>query len=251
MCRLLGLIANREVDLTFSLLEGAKTLRSMSVKNADGWGLGWYEGGRPRVIKEPRSADGSRPFQEVAIEGRARIFVGHVRRATTGDPHVDNCHPFQHDSWLFAHNGSVDRDSLIGRLDEEQGGAIRGQTDSEVYFHWILQSIAGSGSVQDGILNAVKLAGEVPHTGLNFLLSDGTSLYAFRGASTNPSYYSLSYLRRNPNASQANELRSSEVQTLIHSKALRGEEAILVASEKLTNEPWQEIPLARIMHEAA
>jgi predicted glutamine amidotransferase len=84
-------------------------------------------------------------------------------------------------------------------------------------------------------------------TGLNFILTDGTHLYAYRNAAKSPGYYSLFYLRREPRPDGIEELHSAEVQALLRSKALRGEKAVLVCSEKLTNEAWQEIPLGRLL----
>ena len=58
---------------------------------------------------------------------------------------------------------------------------------------------------------------------------------------------SLFYLWRDPKPGSIDELQSAEVQALLRSKALRGEMAVLVCSEKLTNEAWQEIPLGRLL----
>ena len=246
MCRLLGVIANKEVDLRFSLLEGPKTLKDLSEQHKDGWGLGWYEGGSPKVVKEPRKAAESPKYEQTSAEASSRIFVAHVRRATQGGNTPHNCHPFKWGRWLFAHNGTVNRDQLLNLLNKEHRDAIRGETDSEVYFHWILQTIEHEGDVVNGIKVALRAVRNFRHSGLNFILSDGERLYAFREASQNCGYYSLYRLNRDPR--QPGPIRlESEVKVLLESKSLNNERAVLVCSEKLTQEEWLEIPLRHLL----
>lgn len=52
MCRLLGVIANKPVDLEFSL----ERFKKFASRNSDGWGIGWYEVGKTKIFKESRSA---------------------------------------------------------------------------------------------------------------------------------------------------------------------------------------------------
>lgn len=51
MCRLLGVIANKPVDLEFSFLKADKPFRELGRTNPDGWGIGWYENGLAKVDK--------------------------------------------------------------------------------------------------------------------------------------------------------------------------------------------------------
>ncbi|MGC8720724.1 MAG: class II glutamine amidotransferase [Thermodesulforhabdaceae bacterium] len=246
MCRLLGVIANKEVDLRFSLYEGPKTLRDLSKENEDGWGLGWYRGGSPKVVKEPRQAAESRGYRRTSAEARSRIFVAHVRKATKGSRTMENCHPFKWNQWLFAHNGSVDVEALFELLNEEHRNAIHGETDSEVYFHWILQNVEQKGDVVHGIRVALREARKVRHTGLNFLLTDGEKLYAYREASQSYNYYSLYSLSRDSRQPGPVSFES-KVGALLESKSLNNERAVLVCSEKLTQEEWLEIPLRHLL----
>lgn len=247
MCRLLGVIANKPVDLRFSLVEGPNTVMSMSHWNPDGWGVGWYrDDGTPVVIKEPTLAAASNRYHRTAAEGRSRIFIAHVRRATTGELSYENCHPFTKDNWIFAHNGSVeDYESLMECLTEAHRKSIMGETDSEILFHWLLQNIEACDSVIDGVKAAIE---EIrSYTAINFLLSDGERMYAYREAKTSTDYYTLYWLVRYPTSPGPLEARSNEVKVLLESKAMRGEKAVLVCSEKLTDEPWKEIPLGDLL----
>ncbi len=243
MCRLLGLIANKPVDLRFSLFEGNHTLHEMSNRNPDGWGLGWYEeGGQAHVFKEPLSASQSQSFRSTAHQ-ISRVFVAHVRRGTQGNNVLENTHPFLHGVYLFAHNGTVnEHEALRAKLSTEHRNALAGKTDSEVLFHWILQSIEGAdGQVLAGVKTAVEHIHD--YSALNFLLSDGHKLYAYRDAKESPSYYSLFYLERTRHEGTYQSLvRQTSVKALLESKALKSEEAVLVCSERLTQEHWREVP---------
>jgi predicted glutamine amidotransferase len=249
MCRLLGIRANRPVDIKFSL----SNFQRFAEKNPDGYGIGWYENDEPKVFREPICALDSEHFLRIGREVRSHIFICHVRRGTCGERREENCHPFQYGRWLFAHNGSVYRkDVLHGRLRAEHQNAISGGTDSEVYFHWILQNIEDCGNdVVRGICAAVEfIYHRYCFTGLNFLLSDGKNLYAFRYASQDSSYYSLYYLQRDPKdwPSGAINLESKELGTLIQSKKLKDERAVLVCSECLTKEEdWRSIDLGNLL----
>jgi glutamine amidotransferase len=247
MCRLLGLIANKPVDFKFSLKEGPKTLADMSEQNPHGWGLGWYQpDGLPKVAKEPRKARDNEQFCRTAAEGFSHIFIAHVRFASVGGVSVENCHPFQSDKWLFAHNGTIRRadcESLRRRLNPNRQDAIRGQTDSEVFFHWLLQNIESSDSVVEGLRKAIHTISD--YSALNFLLSDGDVLYAYRDAKQKGDY-TLYWVARPPEQAGA-FVAESKLKTMLESKALRGERAVLVCSEMLTEEPWNEIPTGHLL----
>jgi glutamine amidotransferase len=245
MCRLFGLRANRPVDIEFSLVTGHQPFQKLGEKHPNGWGIGWYDNGTPKVTKEPIPATASEELGPLAKHVESSLIISHLRKATCGEVTEANCHPFQHHNWLFAHNGSVDRGALWKKLNDSHRGAIHGRTDSEVFFHWILQNVEKTESVERGLRTALN--GMTGFTGLNFLLADGRSLYAYRNASKNRDYYSLFYLRRDLQAQGLEELRSKEVQALLCSKALRGEKAVLVCSEKLTDEAWKEIPLGSLL----
>jgi glutamine amidotransferase len=245
MCRLFGLRANKAVDVEFSLLTGATTMRQLGKKHAGGWGVGWYEGATAAVKKEPISAATSEQFPQIVKQVKSPTVITHVRWPTQGDPTVANTHPFQYQNWLFAHNGGLKHEPLLTKLDATHRSAVQGETDSEVFFHWILQNMERTKSVPDGLRIAVKEASGF--TGLNFVLTDGANLYAYRNAATRTGYYSLYYLRRDPKPGGMDEFQSAEVKALLRSKDLRGEKAVLVCSEKLTSEAWQEIPLGSLL----
>ncbi len=223
MCRLFGVRADHPVDLRHALTTGERPFHELGEKHPHGWGIGWYHRGRAHVRHEAHSAANSRDFPHVAGRIRTCVALAHVRKATCGAVSAANCHPFRQDNWLFAHNGSVEREPLWAKLADRHRTGIHGETDSEVLFHWLLQCVEREGSLSEGLRHAVDGVGK--YTGLNFVLTDGLSLYAYRDAAEHPAYYSLFYLRR-PNGDS---------------------NAVFVCSERITDEAWQEIPLGSLL----
>lgn len=239
MCRLLGVVGNREVDVVFSFVGARRSFVEQSRSNPDGWGIGWFEGGVPRVFKE------SLPLylsdMEVVRSVRSRVIVAHVRFATHGGRSLENTHPFVYGGYLFAHNGVVDRSGLLELLEPRYRGLLRGETDSEALFYYIVQTIEDVGDVVGGIVEAVRSLVErgVWFTSLNSLLATSDALYVLRYARSDPSYYTLYVLRR-PSGTDL-EVLSRETRMLVISKLRSGEEAVIVASEEMTEEDWRPI----------
>ncbi len=244
MCRLLGVAANKPVDIRFSL----ERFKALSDKNPDGWGIGWYEGENPRIFKEAISAgDKNSQLPRLSEQVHSNIIIAHVREGTKGPPSKDNSHPFAHENWIFAHNGSVDRDYLHPLLHDEYRSEIKGETDSEVYFLWILQNILQQKDVVKGTRSAVKEVIKRDYTGLNFLLSHKNTLFAFRYSSKERKRYSLYFLKRPPSDLNSWEsMLSHETWAEILSRAQKGEKFILVCSEKLTEENWNEVKFGHL-----
>lgn len=244
MCRLFGVIANAPVDLEFSLERFKKFARW----NPDGWGLGWYEEKEPKIFKQGISAtDDKSKLPILSKEVSSNIIIAHVRKGTGAEPSERNSHPFKYKNWIFAHNGSVSKDHLLSLLNTEHTNALHGETDSEVYFHWLIQCIDEEQNAVKGITKAIKKVVEKSYTGLNFLLSDGDTLYAFRYANICKGYYALYKLKRGLPKPDLIEFLSKETRALILSKSLRNEKSLLVCSEKLTEEKWKEIGFGNLL----
>ena len=245
MCRLLGLMANRVVDLEFSL----ERLEEYSIQNPDGWGIGWYKDDKAQVFKQGFSVDSEdSDYAAISRSVESMTIIAHVRQMTEGEPANRNSHPFKLKNWIFAHNGGVDREHLLPLLTEEHHDALQGETDSEVFFYWILQCMEDKQDPVAGIDTAVKKIVEgIQYSSLNFLLSDGNKMYTFHYSDKAREHYSLYRLNRDPALPGPISIESEETKVLLHSKALKGESAILICSEKLTEEDWEEIPFGNLV----
>ena len=118
MCRHLGWLG-REVTLSALVLDPPHSLRVQSyaprrqkhgLMNADGWGVGFFDGGVPRRWRSPAPLWGDVSFDSVAPALRSHCVVAAVRSATVGMPiEASATAPFTDGQWLLSHNGVVDR----------------------------------------------------------------------------------------------------------------------------------------------
>jgi glutamine amidotransferase len=160
--------------------------------NGDGFGIGWYgKFDLPGVYKDIRPAWNDTNLQALAAQIESPMFLAHVR-ATTGSPvQRTNCHPFNHENWLFVHNGVINEYDKLHRdlafaVAPELFPLIRGTTDSELMFLLAL-TFGMAGNVLAGLS---RMAGFVEHLAeqhgveealqMTLGISDGESLYAVR-----------------------------------------------------------------------
>jgi predicted glutamine amidotransferase len=235
MCRLFGQHAHPDFDRCEPLCTARNALRFQSHAHPHGWGIGWYERGRPHVRRGllPAHADGG--FVRAAREARSRIVIAHVRDASVGPVTRENTHPFVHGPWLFAHNGTLARFKKVRRVRDALEDAIapplrealRGDTDSERLFHLFLTCLparirgggATLGEVHRALAEATEIASRIADapgatpSSLNFVVSDGRILAACR--------------RGRP----------------LHAATGAGaRQAFVVASERIGEGAWEEIP---------
>jgi len=121
---------------------------------------------------------------------------------------------------------------------------FEGTTDSEAFFHLIVQEAEDAGDPIEGIIRAVeKIVNRgISFSSLNFIASDGKKLQALRYANKRLSYYTLYYLERPREALNLRKL-SKETRQLILMKLASREKAMLIASEPMSDEPhWKLIP---------
>jgi predicted glutamine amidotransferase len=222
MCRLLGVVASRPVDHRTLLAERPRSLAALGEEHRDGWGLAAASGGRWRIDKGTRPASCDARFRERALSSSGEILVSHVRKRTVGSIRKTNAHPFARGRWVFAHNGTVqDRAWITARTSPERAAEIRGETDSEAFFAFVLtrldEAVVTSASPEADDVLARTLAECRAREGFgsfNFLLSDGASVYAHRFGR------SLYVLERGDD---------------------RRARAVFIASEVMTGEAWREV----------
>ena len=220
MCRIFGCVASEPVSVRHELLEARNPMIRQSQEHDSGWGMAVYgrtDGGEPHLVRFPQAAYADADFQR-ATERRGRIFNVHVRRATMGGLTLENTHPFVLGDYSFSHNGTV---LHYTRLLEDGVAAPRGQTDSEHVFNFLMRDFDPAdvaGSLRHAVLATVERS---EFSGVNFLFSDGERLWAYRLG-----IFELHWLAR------AGSRDGSSA---------AGPRQLLVASERLTNEPWHSV----------
>jgi glutamine amidotransferase len=226
MCRILGVVADASAEFRFCLRDAPRSLGVLSREHPDGWGVAVFEEEEGWELgKEPLSAFADPRFGEVAGESKGRVLVAHVRKRTVGPVSRENTHPFQRGRWVFAHNGTIaELERLRASASAERLAEVEGTTDSEVFFAFLLTRIDEARTpqeVDEALVRALREVAATPSFGAcNFLLSDGELLYAFRRGRT------LFTLERS----------LGDV-----AKSPRARRAVLVASEQISQEPWQAV----------
>src|SRR5919202_5067888 len=147
MCRLFGCRSLAPGGVAHELVHGANALRVQSREHPDGWGLGWYVGRVPQVVRSLSPAHGDDDFEEVSSFVSASTIVAHIRKASVGAVSLANTHPFEWGPWLFAHNGTIPQwnacvEDVEAAIEPGLRTKIQGETDSERCFYLFLTRLA-------------------------------------------------------------------------------------------------------------
>ncbi len=242
MCRLLGVVASETTHFQFTLHEAPRSLATLSADHPDGWGLAVHRRERGWEVNKHAVRAGDCPhFREVAASARGEVLLAHIRKRTVGPVGAANTHPFRRGEWVFAHNGTIeDIDWFAARASGERRREIEGDTDSERFFAFLLTALDEAGPGRDRADAALARCAEQalahPRLGAaNFLLSNGESLWALRAGRT------LHLLTRGPGDDVVPSRRSPETDAELATPWSARRHAVLLASEHLTDEPWDEI----------
>lgn len=225
--------------------------------NGDGFGIGWYAreiNPEPVTFVSVNPAWSNRNLRNLAPRIRTDCFIAHVRAASVGEVSESNCHPFQYKDLLMMHNGGVENFQKIKRkirepLSDELYNWIRGQTDSEHIFAFLLQRLLNNR--QDISPESVMDAFEKTFSDLRTMMDEtGIKEAAYLNmVVTNGDFFVGTRYTTDP---------IEEPLTLYHSEGGRyviedgisqmaapedDDHAVLIVSEKLTDDPnWTLIP---------
>ena len=186
------------------------SLKSLGNSNPDGWGIGFYLSPDSDVILpvvvrgEPRAPLDPRYDKAVTdmINYMHKCGIAHVRSGTSGSTGgIPNPHPFQrcgitrNFQMLFAHNGSIPVEVLLeliqainpAYLDLNPPDYAPDYLDSDLYAIYIMEIIDTyhNNTIEECIMIGItKLdsALNFDNAQLNFVMSDGFTLWALRYA---------------------------------------------------------------------
>jgi glutamine amidotransferase len=171
MCRLFGFRSVIDSQVHRSLLAADNALGVQSNEHPDGWGVAFYVDGAPHLTRSPFTALGDQLFHRLSGVVASHTVLAHVRKATQGANNVLNCHPFQHGSWVFAHNGDVQgfaalRKHMVAEVAPSLRRYILGDTDSEVIFYLLLTQLSAARPLRESratheVVGALKRTCEV------------------------------------------------------------------------------------------
>jgi glutamine amidotransferase len=197
MCRHLGWLG-RETSISSLVLDPPHGLRVQSyaprrqkhgLLNADGWGVGFFDGATPRRWRSAAPLWGDVSFDSVAPALRSHCVVAAVRSATVGMPiEASATAPFTDGQWFLSHNGVVDREALpsCSRAESTCDSAIL----AALIFDRGLDALAET---------IVEVGADDPNARLNIMAANGSRLLATTWGDT------LSILRRDDGLVLASE----------------------------------------------
>lgn len=257
MSRLIGVISSQSERLRCVLARHRDAI-GREGQPSDGWGVGFYQGDEVLLRRRPRDPRVGLTFQDLATEIQTDVLVGHIRSATVGDPSQENTHPFRFRSWIFAHQGTVDRfpavrERLLESVPDFLRRNVRGETDSEHFFHLFLAFLHDTGRLEDpdvGVTNAMdalrtslalldRLVSEVGGTKstMNAIATNGRILLALRRGP--PMRYLCQEGIRDCDVCRIPPLRADRTAKPVDHDALR---YALVATDVDARPGWTELP---------
>lgn len=193
MCRLFGFTSRKQLPIHHSLVAADNALAVQSRHHPDGWGIAYFVNASPSLHRGTEPAFRDEDFRALSDSVSSHTVIAHVRQATVGNVCLNNTHPFQHDSWVFAHNGTVYgfnilRPYFIEEISPELRAQIRGATDSEHCFYLFLSELESrtdlnAATIQDvedaltaclqKIASWCRLVGIRQAPCMNFMVSNG------------------------------------------------------------------------------
>ncbi|RMZ89559.1 hypothetical protein DV736_g3207, partial [Chaetothyriales sp. CBS 134916] len=124
--------------------------------NGDGFGVGWYTdpslglGPDPCIFTSTLPAWNCVNLERLAPKTASHLIFAHVRATTEGSLAESNCHPFQHNTLMWMHNGNIGAWKYIKRpladsLADKWFLGVKGGTDSEWAFALFLDTLEREG----------------------------------------------------------------------------------------------------------
>jgi predicted glutamine amidotransferase len=166
-----------------------------TVVNGDGCGIGWYgEREEPGIYRGILPAWSDKNLSSICHQLKSRLFLAHVRSATTGGVSMSNCHPFGMGRHLFMHNGQIGGYEHIKRrietfIPDEIYANRCGNSDSEAIF-LIAAGLGLDEAPVDALAQTLKICSDISaKAGIDQAIrfsaihSDGKVLRAFRWSS--------------------------------------------------------------------
>jgi len=154
MCRIFGFRSRISLAVHHSLVEAENALSVQSKAHPDGWGLGYFDGKDPQIIKAVNPAHSDAGFAHISRLISCQALVAHVRKATVGNLSINNTHPFKHGRWIFAHNGDIEgfqhlRPFFLEEMTPHFRDLLQGTTDSEHCFYLFLTELDRLDNIDD------------------------------------------------------------------------------------------------------
>ncbi|EXJ56181.1 glutamine amidotransferase [Cladophialophora yegresii CBS 114405] len=165
MCRFMVYKGSKPIILSKLITEPSHSILTQSYDsrlrldsrrpvNGDGFGVGWYTepelGPDPCIFTSTLPAWNCVNLERIAPKTASRLVFAHVRATTEGSLAENNCHPFQHNTLMWMHNGNIGAWTYVKRpladcLSDKWFLGVKGGTDSEWAFALFLDTLEREG----------------------------------------------------------------------------------------------------------
>lgn len=156
MSHLVAYLGNEPENMACALFSARSALSSRTENRADGWGLGFVQGGDVLLQKRPRASTNEVDFYALAKDLRADALVGRVGLGEGASANIvaEDADPFRFRSWLFGSVGQVSsngfagiRERVLESIPDFLRRNIRGKSPSEHIFHLFLAFMHDAGTL--------------------------------------------------------------------------------------------------------
>ncbi|WP_194291302.1 class II glutamine amidotransferase [Cumulibacter manganitolerans] len=251
MCRLLGYVTGVPAPISASLGEGLfGQFTSLCTIHCDGWGMAWRRPDGIGIRTSPESALVDPAYAELAHQPLSDAGMVHLRWATDGlAVSPENTHPFTDGRLALAHNGSIAPIAeLESLLTAESLAAVRGTTDSERYFRYLVQEIGAAADEPEpeAVRRTISaLHHRFPTSSLNALLLSPSHLYAVHvnSAATGP----IRSVRAMYDSADDIPLGHADSSGYFAMAYRVRDEAVHVISSGVSPAGWQPVPLDSVL----
>jgi len=157
MCRLLAFSAKSKTTIPAFIGAEFSQFLDLSEVHHDSWGIALDGGNQTQLVKKPQTAKKSEEFSNTINSESGLGGLLHFRWASPGLPVTQqNAHPFNYQDISFIHNGALSPyETLRDSISDEFIKLRTGETDSELFFLFLLTEIEKSGFVA-GVVNAIR-----------------------------------------------------------------------------------------------
>lgn len=157
MCRLLAFTSHNTTTIPEFVGREFGEFLKLSKVHHDAWGIAIDDGTNTALIKAAETASASDHFSQTINAKSGLGGLLHFRWASPGLPVSDqNAHPFNYRDISFIHNGALSPYDALEQLVAPEFKKLRvGQTDSELFFLYLLGEIEVSG-FKDGVIKAIR-----------------------------------------------------------------------------------------------
>ena len=232
MCRLLGYTAPNAT--TFNDVVGANfdEFINLSTDHCDGWGIASSESNKASLYKEPVAANKSSHFKDEISSHKSNAALLHLRWATEGMAvNENNTHPFTYEGITFIHNGSITPPTALDSvIDKKYLELVKGNTDSERYFLYLLTQIE-----KHGFIEGVK-------KGLTYIKAN-CSFSSINMMIINEAYFIAACIYNQDKIPQ----KFIKDTDYYHLKYTKRDGQVVVASSGWNQDGWEEIPNGSVL----